>query len=188
MTADVVLVKHYIPEDTEFAYAATLGRMVVFLPGAIVAAMFPKVASRGGGSHEQHRVFLRSLCLTALCVTLAVAGCFCFSGLLAHILFGITDASVYLRQMIGWMSLVMGASALLNVVIQFLLAQRRFGVLWPVFLFSFLYLVSVHFFHSKGWSVVLTAGAANVATLSMLLISCFWCRYSRPAENKGEDI
>ena len=125
MTADVVLVKHFVPGDTDFAYAATLGRMVVFLPSAIVVAMFPKVVSRGTTTKHQQLIFFRSFAYTALFVAVAVVGCFVFPGLLARF-FGVADVSVSLKRMIGLMAVVMGFSALLNVVVQFLLAQRRF--------------------------------------------------------------
>jgi len=165
MTADVVLVKHYLPGDTEFAYAATLGRMVVFLPSAIVVAMFPKVVSRGTTTKHQQSIFFRSFAYTALFVLAAVAGCFLFSELLTRILFGMTVVSVYLKQMIGLMALVMGLSALLNVVIQFLLAQRRFKPLVLVILCALVYLTGVTFFHDNAQTVVMLAGAMNFLAL-----------------------
>ncbi len=173
-TADVIFVKHYLPGDVEFAKAATLGRLVAFLPGAIVMAMFPKVASRGAGSKEQYRVFMRSLGLTALVVAAAVLGCFLYSGLLARILFGIADAPVGLKQMIGAMSFVMGFSALLNVMVQFLLAQRRFKATLFVMGAAVLYWVGVSFFHATTWQIIWVAGTANVlAFFATLGVVCF---------------
>ena len=48
MNADAVLVKHYLPDNTEFAYAATLGRIAAFLPAA--AAMIGAVLCRSVSS------------------------------------------------------------------------------------------------------------------------------------------
>jgi O-antigen/teichoic acid export membrane protein len=165
MTADVVLVKHYLPGDTEFAYAATLGRLVVFLPGIIVTAMFPKVVSRGAGSRAQYQIFVKSLVWTAVFVLAAVLGCSVFSGLLARILFGIADAPVYLKRMIGMMSLVMGFSALLNVVLQFLLAQHRFIPAFSIVGFAGLYLAGAALFHVTAWQVITTAAVCNAGAL-----------------------
>ncbi len=177
MTADVILVKHYIPEDLDFAYAATLGRIIVFLPGAIVVAMFPKVASRGAGTCEQYRVFLKSIGMTALFVVASVAGCLLLPGLLAHILFGITDASVYLKQMIGAMAFVMGLFALLNVVVQFLLAQRRFGLVYSTIGGALLYLGAVFFVHSSTWCIVGAAGGGIVLALVVMLVFLHFNRF-----------
>lgn len=170
MTADVVLVKHYFPEDTEFAYAATLSRMVIFLPGAIVAAMFPKVASRGAGTRDQHRIFLKSMKWTGLLVVASVAGCFLLPGLLARILFGITDASGYLKQMIGLMALVMGLNALLNVVLQYLLAQRRFNPAFAVVVLSLIYLIGARVMHGSPWVIASEAGVCNLIGVLLLLL------------------
>lgn len=165
MTADVVMVKHYLPEDSEFAYAATLGRLVVFLPGAIVAAMFPKVASKGTLSRRQKTLFMQSFGYTAGFVAVSVVGCYLLPGLLARILFGIVDPSVYLKHMIGFMSLVMGFSALLNVNIQFLLAQRRFKACITPAVCACLYIGSVHLFHANAWQIVWLAGVSNAIAL-----------------------
>lgn len=164
MTADVVFVKHYVPDDTEFAYAATLGRMVVFLPGAIVMAMFPKVTSRGTLTKAQRRVFLRSMGYTALFVFAVAAVCFTLPGLLVRILFGIVEVSNHLRLMVGLMAVVMGISALLNVVIQFLMAQHRFAGLSGVVLMALIYYISSRFCHET-WHVVAWAGGTNVVAL-----------------------
>lgn len=164
MTGDIVLVKHFCPGETDFAYAATLGRIVIFLPGAIVAAMFPKVASRGRGSDAQFKLFLRSLAYTGVCVAVAVGGCVLFSGLLARILFGIAEASLYLQRLIGWMAVVMGFSALLNVVVQFLLAQRLFSGLLTVPLMAAVYLAGAYFFPTT-YGIVAWAGIANLFAL-----------------------
>jgi len=182
LTADVVLVKHYLPEDTEFAYAATLSRMVVFLPGAISMAMFPKVASRGAGSPEQYGVFIRSLRATALFVSVAVALCCIVPGFFARVLFGISEASVYLRQMIRGMSMVMGVSALLNVTICFAVAQRRFVTLAPIVFFACVYVLFVGMFHSSSWHIVAASGLFNLLALlsvCVLLNGTFMRRVTR---------
>lgn len=181
MTADVVLVKHYLPEDAEFAYAATLGRLVVFLPGVIVTAMFPKVASGGTTTKAHKSVFLRSLGYTALCVAGAVVGCWLFAGLLVHILFGIVDASEYLKGMIGLMGLVMGFSALLNVTLQFLVAQRRFQPAYVVIGLAGLYLLGTFLFHASSWQIALCAGACNAGALAALMVF-LWRKKSFAAE------
>ncbi len=169
MMADVVLVKHYLPEDTDFAYAATLGRMVVFVVGPIVVAMFPKVVSRGTMTAQQKSIFFRSLGYTALFVVMAVFGCFVFSGLLVRF-FGVADVSVSLKRMIGLMALVMGFAALLNVTIQFLLAQRRFRSAFSVVLFAGLYLLGAALFHKTTLQVVAVAAVCNAGAFLTALI------------------
>lgn len=170
MTAHVVLVKHFIPEDSDFAFAATLGNIVIFLPGPIVVAMFPKVASAGVGTQAQRTVFLRSLGMTALFVVAAVAGCVFLPGLLARILFGIKDAPAYLKQMIGLMALVMGAASLVNVTVQYLLAQRRFAPALSVIVSALVYLGGVWFFHETVWHIAGWALGCNGVAFGLMLL------------------
>ena len=167
LTADVVLVKHFLPHDFEFAKAATLGRMVVMLPGAVVAAMFPKVTSKGTLSRRQKTLFMRSFGYTAVFVVVSVAACFLWPGLLARIMFGIVDASPYLKQMIGAMAVVMAVNALLNVVVQFLLAQRRFKSCMAVVVFASVYIAAVQLLHTNAWQITVIAGVCNLGALGL---------------------
>ncbi len=171
MTADVVLMKHYLPENTDFAYASTLGRIVAFLPMAVTVAMFPKVASADGATAAHRKIFLRSFGFTALCVIAAAIGCLVFPRLLLHILFG--KASPEMVQLTRLMAIAMSASALLNVVVQFLLAQRRFRALFAVVLCALLYLFSVYFFHSGSRQIALTSIIFNTAALLAGLYAVF---------------
>jgi len=163
MNADVILVKHYLPDNTEFAFAATLSRTVAFLPMAVAMAMFPKVVSAGGMTAEHRKIFLRSFGFTALCVTAAAVCCLIFPRLLLHILFG--RYSEVMVQLTRLMALAMSASALLNVVVQFLLAQRRFKETVAVVVACFLYLLSVHLFHDTVWQIAIASGVFNVVAL-----------------------
>lgn len=165
LTADVVLVKHYLPNDFEFAKAATLGRMVVMLPGAVVAAMFPKVASKGTLNPRHRMLFLKSCGYTGAFVLISVAACCLLPGLLARIIFGISNASIYLKQMIGFMSVVMAINALLNVVVQFLLAQRRFKSCLAIVVAAAVYPMVAHFLHASAWQIVIIAGLCNLVAL-----------------------
>lgn len=170
MTADVVLIKHYLPEDAEFSFAATLSRMVVALPGAIVMAMFPKVASRGALTSEQRNVFWRSFLYTALFVAIAVLGCAILPEILRKILYGKKVFSPHFSRVILSMAVAMGLSALLNVNVQFLLAQRRFKACIVVILCACGYLASGHFFHQSTWQII--AAAVGFNAVALVLTGC----------------
>ena len=173
MNADVVLVKHYLPDNAEFAKAATLGRIVAFLPAAVAMAMFPKVSSAGATTLEHRRTFLRSFGYTVLCVAAAAAGCFIFPRLLLRILFGVQDASASLIFLLRLMAAVMSASALLNVTVQFFLAQRRFKEMVPVVLASLFYLLTARFFHDTAAQIAWAAGVFNAVALLTGLLAVF---------------
>jgi O-antigen/teichoic acid export membrane protein len=165
MNADVVLVTHYLPDNAEFAYAATLGRIVAFLPMAVAMAMFPKVASSGVATPEHRRVFFHSFCYTALFVAVAAVGCLVVPRLLLRILFGIQDAPDSMVFLTRLMALAMSASALLNVVVQFLLAQRRFRAAIFTGVACLFYLLSAHLLHRFAWQIAATSGVFNAVAL-----------------------
>jgi len=72
------------------------------------------------------------------------------------------------------MSFVMGFSALLNVMVQFLLAQRRFKATLFVVGFAVFYGVGVFSFYVTTWQIIWVAGVANVlAFVSMFGVVCF---------------
>jgi O-antigen/teichoic acid export membrane protein len=180
MNADVVLVKHYLPENTEFAYAATLGRIAAFLPMAVAMAMFPKVVSSGRATPEHRRIFFRSFGYTALFVAAAAAGCLALPRLLLHILFGIRDAPASLILLARLMALAMSASALLNVTVQFLLAQHRGREAFITGGVSLLYLLSAHLFHGTALQIAAASGICNAAALLAAFYAVFQLERSEP--------
>jgi O-antigen/teichoic acid export membrane protein len=139
------------------------------LPGVIVAAMFPKVSSRGTTTTNQKAIFLQSFKYTALFVVASIIGCYAFGGLLVRILFGITDATPNLKWMVTLMAIVMGFSALLRVIVQFFVAQRRFVPAFSIIGFAVLYLIGTTVFHETTWHVVLVAAVCNAGAL---LVAC----------------
>lgn len=173
MTADVVLVKHFIPTHTEFAYAATLGRLAVFLPHGILVAMFPKVTAEGPGTKRQNTLFFQALTYTGLCTGAAVLIVMLFPGLLTRILFGIPDASASQRHLTIAMAAIMGVSALLNTCLQFLLAQHRLRPARLVPLLALAYLLTCWAFHNSVWQIVAWSALFNGTALLLLLSYCY---------------
>ncbi len=173
MTADVILVKLFIPQEQSFAYAATLGRLTVFLSSTIVIAMFPKVTTSGRITPEQLSVFKQSLRYTTICAIIAVSGCAIFPRLFLRILFGIHTPSRTLQLMTIAMACIMGVSALLNTCLQFLVAQKRFLSTSPVLLAAAGYLIASTFWHNETWHILLWTGLSNTMALFALLLTCF---------------
>jgi O-antigen/teichoic acid export membrane protein len=178
MTADIVMVKHYLPDENGFAFAATLGRMAVFLPGAIVVAMFPKVAS-SNSADEQRNIFLRSLGLTVCATLLVLLVCFIFPRFLFRIFFGmeVDDSMVsYLRLM----SLMMVLASALNITVQYGLALHRFRALLPVGVAAAGYILLVAFMHDSVYNVIFAGIGCNLLALTLSL----WLLLKKEALNK----
>ncbi len=171
MTADVIFVKHFLPNETEFAYAATLGRLVVFLGGAVAVAMFPKVSSEKTGSKEHFNIFVRSLGITAFFAGGAMLGCLLLPKLPLLILFGIKSPTESLIFLVRLMSIAMFFNALLNVVIQFLLAQNYQKQAMITVLFAILNLILIIAFHQNATQFAYWSLVSNFAAFVVLICS-----------------
>jgi O-antigen/teichoic acid export membrane protein len=181
MTADILLIKHLLPQEVEFAYAATLGRLAVFLSSTIVIAMFPKVTSSGRISSEQLLIFKQSLLYTAVCTLLAMIGCAVFPRLLLRILFGMQNPSRNLQLLMIAMTFAMSLSALLNTCLQFLVAQKRFlPTIW-VCVAAVAYITACDLYHESAWAILLWATLANGFALLMVLPVCWRTKPARLA-------
>lgn len=173
MTADVILIKHFLPDELEFAYAATLGRLAVFLSSTIVIAMFPKVTATGRISRAQLTIFKQSLLYTAICAAMTLVGCALFPRVLLRILFGMPDPSAAMQAMMIAMTGVMSLSALLNTCLHFLVAQKRFlPTIW-VCLAAIAYLTASALQHASAWNILTWAAIANGLPLLVLLPICW---------------
>jgi len=95
----------------------------------------------------------------------AAIGCLAVPHLLLRILFGIQDAPESMVSLTRLMALAMSASALLNIAIQFLLAQRRFKETIATGIFCLLYLLSAHFFNGTAGQIAVASGIFNAAAL-----------------------
>ncbi len=65
---DVIFAAHYLPKDLASAYSAAsmLGKIILFLPGAIAAVMFPRISDAHAKRKETARILRRSILLTAI--------------------------------------------------------------------------------------------------------------------------
>ena len=69
---DILLAAYFLPADTAGVYAAAalVGKVVLFLPGAVVTVLLPKAASRAAAGLTSTKILLASAAVT-LALTLA---------------------------------------------------------------------------------------------------------------------
>jgi len=169
---DVILVKHYFPpvDAGLYASAAVLGKAVVYLPGAIVMAMFPMVASNQAAGKSSSSVMIKAVLLTLL---LAGSGALClyiFSGLVLGVLFGpdyLPAVPVAARFGIAMLPL-----SFVFVVMNYLLAQGRTRFVVFMGAGALLEILGIHFFRS-GLSEVLNVilAASGLVLLPMAMVA-----------------
>lgn len=160
MSADVILARRFFPgEADDFARAAVIGRMILWLPLPIASAMFPKVVS------PAPKTLLKAVAYTLVLVLAALLACRLGAAWLLRLLYGVRDPDPRLLDLVWRMGLAMAPLGVAHVVLHHELAQSRARTLWPILLAASLYLLAVAVHHPR---VAFLVQALTLATLTAL--------------------
>jgi O-antigen/teichoic acid export membrane protein len=156
--ADVLMVKHYFPpvEAGHYSAVAVVGRAFLFLPGAIIAVLFPHVAHRHERGEGTGSVLAAGLALTAGLSFGGVVLASVWPELIARSLFGpeFLDA-VALIRVVGFAYTPL---ALVSLLVNYLLALEHRQVLFYLGGALLLYGASLLLFHDSLSTVLLVLG------------------------------
>jgi O-antigen/teichoic acid export membrane protein len=128
---DILLAAYFFSGSTAgiYAAAALVGKVVLFLPAAIVTVLLPKAATRAASGFASRRILLASLAVTlVICLTAAAGLALVPESLLVKAFGGDFRESTAL---LGWFGLAMTSAALVNVYLSVYFAERdaRFPLL-----------------------------------------------------------
>ncbi len=168
--ADMLLVKYYFsPEQAGvFSKAAMFARMVLFLPGPVCSAMFPKVTSDGESSQATRRTLLKAMAVTGLIMGSVALVCIIFPRLLLSVI--TKEIQPVQIEILRGMALAMAPLTLVAVLLNFELAQRRFKIMIPLFLCAGGYLLGVWYWHETLMQVVYVLGIMALVALGLSLV------------------
>ena len=131
-TIDISLVRHYCsPEEAGlYATAAILGRIALFLPGALITVLFPSAAKARALGEKDGYILWTSLSLTAFLA---------FSGALLFNLWPEQFISLFLgdqyreaASLLKIISIAMAILSLTNVIASYSLARSDYAFLFPL--------------------------------------------------------
>lgn len=173
---DMTLVNYYFPGELSgnYAAAAILGKSVLYLPGGIVAALFPMVAENQARGEGSAHLLLAAVALTGLLSGVAALCFYLLADPLLALFFGhkYDDAPTVLRYF-GFAMLPM---ALVLVAEYFLIAKGRV-------LFAYLFLVAapcqivaIHFYHANLLQVVAVMTVCG-GLLTLVGYALMWREY-----------
>jgi len=164
---DVILVKHFLSNYDAGLYvsASVLGKIVLFVSGAIVIVMFPKVAEMRLHGEDPRPLLNRSLVMTGVLSGSVAAGLILFPGIVG-VLFG--KAYLDAQMIIVLYAIMMFAFALTSVIAQYCLAIRnlRYGIL--LLAVTLLEIILVWIFHD---SVMEIAGILMIVNIILFIVS-----------------
>jgi len=179
---DVVLVKHYFDGSTagQYAAASILAKVILYLPGAIVLALFPKISEMHVLERDSTGLLVKALGLTAILSGFAV-GIYLFYPSVVLLFFGqkFTEAV----PLIGLFGLAMLPFALISIVINFYLARRDIGFIYLLAGSTGLQVVLITLFHQSLQQIltIMLVNGTGLLLLSLLLIG-------RQSATKAEDL
>jgi O-antigen/teichoic acid export membrane protein len=155
--ADMVLVNRYFSaQDTAgiYASAGVLGKAVMYIPGAIVLALFPMVSEQYALNRGS-----RHLLIKALIMTMAISG----SGAVFFYLFPVSIIGV----VYGDYGLAMLPMALLMVLMNYLIAREKNSFSYIMIVGALLEIFAIILFHDSLMQIVfimLTVGTLLLVT------------------------
>lgn len=176
MNADVLLVKRFFePEPAGlFARAGTIGRIMVFVTTPIGIALFPKVASAGDVGSRDWKNLLHATLYAAVLLAGAATVCSLVPWLPLWVIYGdrTPDAQmVLLVRLMAWAMVPLGVS---YVLLNFELAQHRFGSVWALVGCAAGYVAGVAFFHRALWHVPVALAVTSTVSTALLIAGLPW--------------
>lgn len=167
---DIILVKHFFSPHEAGIYASvsTLGRIIFFATGPIVAVMFPYISQRFSRGTHYIKIFLYSFA-SILCFSLLLLSIYAiFPGFIISLLYGNSylEASGLLVYFAGFILLFTLASLLIN----FNLSLNRTRVVIFPSLAALFQVAGIYLFHQNLLSVIWVSIIVNALLLFSLLI------------------
>lgn len=162
-----------------FSSASTLGRIALFIPGAVMAVVFPALVSVGPDQSAVRRLLLRAAgYISAL--SLAAAGALAgFSAFALRVLFG--PSFLAARPVVGILALAYAAACLVVLLEYFFLAQRsRWS--WFAWAASLAALAAALLYHSGPRALSLDMLVVNVLSAAVLSAVAMFRLVHRPAK------
>lgn len=170
---DVILVKHFFSplEAGNYSAAALVGRIILFLPMAMVMVMFPKTSELYAQKKDSSIILKKSLFYVGLLAGGATLICILFPHFPLWLLSG--NRFQASTPLVGKFALAMTFFDLLYILFFYQLSIHRFRFLYLACAFTLLQLIAITLFH-KTLSQVVWILVANGALLFLVNQFLVW--------------
>jgi O-antigen/teichoic acid export membrane protein len=173
---DMVLVRYFFsPQDSgNYALAQMLGKIFLFLPGAISVVMFPRASGLSAKNHDTLPTLKKSLLYTFILAVLACAFYNFFPGFVLTVLTGKAyPESILLGRLF---SISMSFFALLLIPITYFLSIKDFRFIKYLLFFTLLQVIGIISFHQSLIGVLFIICASSIMLFLTHLILAFTYR------------
>jgi O-antigen/teichoic acid export membrane protein len=160
---DVIIAKHFFAAHTAGLYtaASVLGKIILFIPGAIVIAMFPKVSKMYAEKKDTSHLLNLSLLYTGLVSGVMAVGYWFFPTLVVKIPYG--PAYVEVAPVVQLYGVAMLFFSLTVVLMRYNLAIHDLKYVYLFAFFTFLEIGLLTVFHASMMEMARILLAVNVA-------------------------
>jgi O-antigen/teichoic acid export membrane protein len=185
--ADIMLVKHYFPaqEAGFYASSAILGKAVMYLPGAIVMALFPMVAANQAEGKTSGSMLVKAICLTLVLSGTGALILFFFPGQIIGVLFG--ERYLPASPIASIFGVAMLPMALVLLVMNFLLAQGRTDFVYFLALSAVLEILGIHLYRHNLTNILYVIMTTGYISLIPMFAVIFRTRNSIGEETARYD-
>jgi len=151
---DMFFVNMYFSEDQagSYAVASIFGKVILYLPGGMVAALFPMVAANHANQLPSSDLLKRALGATILSSSFLCLLYYFFSYTIVEIFFGDKYPGAYL--ILRWYGFAMIPMALILVMENFLIAKGFTLFSWIFLLIVPLEFICIFYMHDFVWEII----------------------------------
>ena len=166
---DVVLVKHFFDPHSAGIYssAVTIGKIVLYFPGAMAIVLFPKTSELQTLSKKSVKILAKALGIVfVLCVAINIIY-FVAPELVVKIMFG--RAFLESVPYIGFYGIAMTFYSLLNLAVLFLLSLNFYSLIPVLTITSLAELILISIFHRNLFEVIYMLILVSFISLAALI-------------------
>ena len=163
---DIILVKWLFgpAKGGDYAVAATVARIALFLPVPLAAAMFPKVADDSG--RENSRVFLKALVVTMMIIAPVTLISCLFPHQLLSFVRGASNAEQ--ARTLRYVALAISPLPVTALMVNYEMARRSRWVIYPLLTGATVLILVLSFWHAETWHVILAFGSGGYTAFLMI--------------------
>lgn len=152
---DIILVKHFFSpiEAGHYSVAQMVGKIVLFVPGAIGIVMFPKVVDSHARNISPLRILKKCLIVVGVLCSAASLVSIIFPSLILWILTGHNQPQV--TSLVKYFAVNMSFYALVNIYMLYHVSLHRMTYIYALVLMTLLQMAGIWVFHSTLREVLL---------------------------------
>lgn len=169
-TVDVVLVKHFFPDQIAGQYVAlsTLGKIIYFATSPIAGVMFPMVAGKHSKGEKYFNLLMMSLVVTLLISLGAVSFYFLIPKTIVQFSYGIKYIEIV--SYLPWMGLFVCFYTVSYFMMNFFLSIDEVKIVVLPLIFAITQIILIFYFHSSLLQIIQISFVLMITLFTILFL------------------